>query len=67
MDVNKPWVYIRSETNVWTVGFYDPAGNWQPESDWGNPQYAASRCAWLNGSKVDPAEWGEEIGPEDYK
>ena len=45
------YVYIRSEPNLWTVGFYDPQGEWQPESDHGSPQKAAERVAWLNGSK----------------
>lgn len=26
------FVYIRSEPQLWTVGFYDPAGKWHPES-----------------------------------
>lgn len=43
------WVYVRSEPQLWTVGFYDPAGNWQPDSDWSTPQEAAERVHWLNG------------------
>ncbi len=41
--------YIRSEPQLWTVGFYDPDGKWQPESDHGRPDEAAERVAWLNG------------------
>ncbi|CAE6754454.1 MULTISPECIES: hypothetical protein [Paraburkholderia] len=52
------YVYIESErvqgddgfTRVnYTVGFYDPSGEWRPESDHGSPQEAARRVAWLNG------------------
>ena len=46
------YVYIQSEPNLWTVGFYDPKGNWNPDSDWGNRKDAAERVAYLNGSKV---------------
>jgi hypothetical protein len=44
------YVYIRSEYNLWTVGFYDPQGNWQPESDWDSPDKAAERVHYLNGT-----------------
>lgn len=52
------YVYIESErwrddegfTRVtYTVGFYDPAGKWHPESDHGDSGAAATRTAWLNG------------------
>ena len=45
------YVYIRSEPGLWTVGFYDPSGKWQPESDYDNTEEAAERVAWLNGSR----------------
>lgn len=44
------YVYIRTETFLWTVGFYDPQGQWQPESDHSTPEAAAARVAWLNGT-----------------
>ena len=44
------YVYIRSEEQLWTVGFYDPKGKWQPESDHETSEEAAKRTAWLNGS-----------------
>lgn len=44
------YVYIRSEPQLWTVGFYAPNGKWEPESDHGSSDAAASRVAHLNGS-----------------
>lgn len=35
-----------------TVGFYDPKGEWHPESDYASREEAAKRVAWLNGSHV---------------
>jgi hypothetical protein len=35
--------------NIWTVGFFDPAGRWQPERDCSTRDAAAARVAWLNG------------------
>lgn len=43
------YVYIKSEPNLWTVGFYDPQGKWQPESDYNSAEAAAKRVAYLNG------------------
>jgi len=43
------WVYIKSEPMLWTVGFYDPSGKWNPESDWDNPDEASKRVNYLNG------------------
>lgn len=49
------WVYINSENgpeyHLYTVGFYDPQGNWHPDSDHEDQEEAAKRVAWLNGSK----------------
>jgi hypothetical protein len=45
------YVYIKSEPFLWTVGFYDPIGVWQPESDWPSTDEAAARAHWLNGEK----------------
>jgi len=47
MDIK--YVYIKSEPGLFTVGFYDPKGNWHPESDHENSEEAARRTAWLNG------------------
>jgi hypothetical protein len=50
------YVYIRSETSLYTVGFYSPDGNWHPESDYNEAQAAAARVAFLNGDKGDKAQ-----------
>ena len=34
----------------YTVGYYDPDGTFWGESDHGDPDDAAARVAWLNGS-----------------
>lgn len=46
------WVYIKTEANLWTVGFYAPDGQWHTDSDHANSEEAAKRCAWLNGSLI---------------
>lgn len=43
------YVYQRTEPSLWTVGYYKPDGTWEPESDHGSPDEAASRVRWLNG------------------
>jgi hypothetical protein len=44
------YVYVTSEPGLYTVGFYDPAGKWQPESDHDNQGEAVERVAFLNGN-----------------
>jgi hypothetical protein len=43
------YVYIRTEHELWTVGFYTPSGKWEPESDHGSREEAARRVHFLNG------------------
>lgn len=43
------YVYIKSEPNLWTVGFYNPDGTWVPEKDCSSTIEAAARVHWLNG------------------
>lgn len=43
------WVYLKTEPRLWTVGFYDPNGIWQSDSDHDTKEGAANRCAFLNG------------------
>ena len=38
--------------DCYTVGFYKPDGEWEPESDHATREEAAQRVAYLNGSKV---------------
>ena len=45
------WVYIQSESQLWTVGFYKPDGKFMPESDWGTKEEAARWCHYLNGGR----------------
>lgn len=45
------YVYVKSEPQLWTVGFYRPDGRWEPESDHGSSESAAGRVHWLNGSR----------------
>lgn len=45
------YVYIQSGSNVYTVGYYDPNGDWYPESDWGDKEEAAKRVHYLNGGE----------------
>jgi hypothetical protein len=43
------YLYERTEPRLWTVGHYDPAGTFHPESDHPSDRDAASRVHWLNG------------------
>lgn len=43
------WVYIQSEPSLWTVGFYDPKGEWHCDSDHSVREEAAKRVHYLNG------------------
>lgn len=51
------WVYIKSEDNLWTVGFYNPAGRWHPESDHDSRKSAAARVNYLNGGEGAIYAW----------
>ena len=43
------YIYLFLEPHLYTVGFYDPTGTFQPESDWATPDKAARRVNYLNG------------------
>lgn len=47
------WVYLQSEPNLYTVGFYDPNGGWHTDSDHSAREQGAARVAFLNGSSAD--------------
>jgi hypothetical protein len=51
MNSDTRYVYIQSELGLWTVGFYDPSGKWQPESDHDSKEAAANRVHYLNGGR----------------
>lgn len=48
------YVYVQTESKLWTVGFYQPDGNFHAESDHTNPSGAAKRVAYLNGHQPTP-------------
>ncbi len=43
------WVYLKSEPNLYTVGFFDPNGKWNTDSDHETKEEAAKRVSYLNG------------------
>ena len=43
------YVYIRTDSSLFTVGFYDPDGKWHPDSDYSSRDDAAARVRFLNG------------------
>jgi len=47
------YVYRQTEKELWTVGFYDPKGLWQPESDHSTGLEAAARVSYLNGKLIE--------------
>jgi len=47
------WIYVKSEPQLYTVGFYSPEGEWHAESDWDTRQAAAARVHYLNGGTDD--------------
>ena len=49
MNYQCVYVYIKSESSLWTVGFYTPDGDWVPESDYATKEQAAARVHYLNG------------------
>lgn len=52
--------YIKSESFLWTCGFYDPEGKWKPESDHDSKQSAADRVHYLNGGNARLADDGKK-------
>ena len=47
------YVYIQSEPQLWTVGFYDSHGKWHPDTDHDTPEQAAKRLHYLNGGTTN--------------
>lgn len=54
---DQSYVYINSEPGLWTVGFYQPSGKWEAESDHSSTEGAAARVHYLNGG-TDTANGG---------
>jgi hypothetical protein len=46
------YVYIQTEPGLYTVGFYDPSGRFNAESDHRSRDEAAKRVSFLNGGRV---------------
>ncbi|QIS10744.1 hypothetical protein [Nocardia arthritidis] len=46
------YVYRHTEYSLWTVGYYTPNGEWEPESDHSSKDAAAQRVMALNGGNV---------------
>jgi len=53
------YVYLQSEKELWTVGYYDPRGAWQSESDHSSAEEATRRVAKLNGAVAPAPAWQE--------
>ena len=47
------WVYMRSETGLFTTGYYDPKGVWHPDKDFDNKDAASNRVHFLNGGEAE--------------
>ena len=43
------YVYRRTEPQLWTTGYYEPDGTWQPDEDFSSSEEAAERVHYLNG------------------
>jgi hypothetical protein len=45
------WIYVQTEPQLYTVGFYTPDGKWITDSDWSSRDEARERVHYLNGGK----------------
>ena len=46
------WIYLKSEPQLYTVGFYAPNGEWHTDSDHGTKEEARERVHYLNGGNA---------------
>ncbi|MEW5251774.1 hypothetical protein [Microbulbifer sp. 2201CG32-9] len=53
------YVYKKMESELWTVGFYTPDGQWEPESDHSSQEDAANRVFQLNGGFTEKQDQPE--------
>ena len=56
------WVYVRSEPQLWTTGFYTPDGDFETDSDHDSKEDAARRVHWLNGGDSEGGQAKNQIG-----
>ncbi len=57
------WVFVRSRSEaLYTVGFYTPDGDWEPESDHSDKEEAAKRVAYLNGVGLSEGDVKKIVG-----
>jgi hypothetical protein len=68
------YVYIQNSGDptgsaaAYAVGFYDPQGRWQPESEHDEREKAARRAAWLNGANSELLRFlNQAVGRADCK
>ena len=54
------YVYKKSDELRWTVGYYKPNGQWEPESNYEQKQCAAERVHYLNGGDA-PVETFKDV------
>lgn len=47
------WLYRRTAEFTWSVGYFDPDGDWHQDSTHSTPGCAARRVHWLNGDNSD--------------
>lgn len=50
------WIYWESEPGLWTVGYYKPDGQREPESDHETAGAAAAQVHYLNGGPARALE-----------
>ena len=48
-----PYVHRKSDTRLWTVGYYEPSGKWYAMTDHDNEAKASEHVHYLNGGTVD--------------
>lgn len=58
------WFYIKSETNLYTVGFEDQSGKWHTDSDHDSKESAAARVHYLNGSHEEESKINSQAVPD---
>jgi len=56
------YVYLNSEPGLYTVGHYDPKGNWIAESDHNSSGDAAMRVHYLNGGRESIRDVAKRVG-----